>query len=375
MGPSVAYHLRALGLAKDICIFEQDSMHLHSSTGLSAGGIRQLFSSAANIALARASVAFYEKFPEHTATAAGPGPDVGFRRNGYLFLLDEGNEEPLLRRAEFQAAHGVELQHLSPRELAGRYPELSTEDLRGAIFGVRDGFLDPYQVMRGFTDKARELGVRFIPERIEAVEVSSGRVTGVRSEGHHVTADVVVNAAGAWAGEVGRMAGVDVPVVPVSRQVYVCAVPEDRFGGYPLTVDPRGLYFRPETGGRLLVGKSFPDDPQEFIWEWQRGLFNEALWPDLAARVPMLEHIRLETGWAGLYEVTPDDNAIIGEHPDLKGFYIIAGFSGHGMMQGPAAGRALAEMIGHGESRTVDVGGLDLARFAEGRPLQEDAVV
>jgi glycine/D-amino acid oxidase-like deaminating enzyme len=375
MGPSVAYHLRTLNLAQDVVVFEQDPLHMHSSTGLSAGGIRQLFSTAANIALARWSVDFYRRFPEVMATAQGPGPDVGFRQNGYLFLLDKANESALLRRADYQQAHGVELERLTPAQVKERYPELATDDLTGGIFGVEAGFLDPYQVMRGFTDKARELGVRFVPEEAVAIEMSQGRVRAVSSANVRVKADVVVNAAGAWAGKVGRLAGVDVPVVPKARQIYICDVPEDRFANYPLTVDPSGFYFRPEAGGRVLCGKAFDDDPEDFVWDWNRGLFQDAIWPDLATRVPMLERLHLGNGWCGLYEVTPDDNAIIGPHPDLGGFQIIAGFSGHGMMQGPAAGLALAEIIAYGAPRSVAVDGLDLARFAEGRLIQEDAVV
>lgn len=376
MGPSVAYHLRTLGLAENVVVFEQDPLHLHSSTGLSAGGIRQLFSTAANIDLARWSVDFYREFAEATATDAGPGPDIGFRQNGYLFLLDPRNEAGLRRRADFQEAHGVQLERLTPDEVRQRYPDMATDDITGGIFGVEAGFLDPYQVMRGLTDKARSLGVRFIPEEVTAIETADGAVRAVQSPNVRVAAPVVVNAAGAWAGLVGHLAGVEVPVVPQARQIYICQAPEDRFGHYPLTVDPSGFYFRPEAGAaRLLCGKALPDDPKDFIFDWNRGFFTDEIWPGLATRVPLLERLHLESGWCGLYEVTPDDNAIIGPHPDLEGFYVIAGFSGHGMMQGPAAGLALAEMIGLGASRSLDVSGLDARRFAEGRLLREDAVI
>ncbi len=376
MGPSVAYHLLSQGLCQSVALFEQDPMHMHSSTGLSAGGIRHLFSSAVNIALATFSVRFYEQFAQHMATEAGPGPDVAFRRNGYLFLLDRQNEESLLRRADFQEREGVELERLDRAALKDRFPEIEVGDLQGGVFGVRDGFLDPYQVMRGFTQKAQELGAQFITERAEAVEVEAGCAVAVRSAGWRVAARLaVVNAAGAWAGDVGRMAGVEVPVVPRSRQVYQVIPPSAAFDRYPLTIDPTGFYFRPETGGRVLVGKSFDDDPRDFVWDWKRNLFLDAIWPDLAARVPVMENLRLESGWAGLYEVTPDDNAIIGPHPDLERFYVIAGFSGHGMMQGPAAGLALAERICLGSYRSVDASGLELRRFAEGREYREDAIV
>ncbi len=376
MGPSVAYHLLSQGLCESVALFEQDPVHLHSSTGLSAGGIRHLFSSSVNIALAAYSVRFYERFSELMGTGDGLGPDVGFRRNGYLFLLDAANEASLLQRADFQESEGVALERLDRDRLKDRFPELETGDLVGGIFGVRDGFLDPYQVMRGFSQKAQALGAQFIGERAEAIEVEAGRAVAVRSAGWRVQARLaVVDAAGAWAGEVGRMAGVDVPVVPHSRQVYQIVPPSQAFDRYPLTIDPSGFYFRPETGGRVLVGKSFANDAQAFVWDWNRNLFIDAIWPDLASRVPEMENARLESGWAGLYEVTPDDNAIIGPHPDLDHFFVIAGFSGHGMMQGPAAGLALAERIGHGAYRTIDASGLELRRFAEGREYREDAIV
>lgn len=376
MGPSVAYHLLSQGLCESVALFEQDPVHMHSSTGLSAGGIRHLFSSAVNIALATYSVKFYEGFSEAMATDGGPGPDVAFRRNGYLFLLTPQNAQALLRRADLQEREGVALERLDASELKKRFPELETADLVGGIFGLRDGFLDPYQVMRGFSQKAQQLGAQFISERAEAIEVEAGRAVAVRSQGWRVGARLaVVDAAGAWAGEVARMAGVEVPVVPQSRQIYQVVPPSSAFDRYPLTIDPSGFYFRPETGGRMLVGKSFADDPREFVWDWKRSLFADVIWPDLAARVPVLENARLESGWAGLYEVTPDDNAIIGPHPDLQQFYVIAGFSGHGMMQGPAAGLALAERIALGSYRTIDASELELQRFAEGRESREDAVV
>ena len=373
MGLSLAYHLLALGLAESVAVFEQDPMHLHSSTGLSAGGVRDLFSTAVNIALAHYSIRFFEEFSARTATGAGAGPEINFRRSGYLFLMNQENEAAFLRRADFQERHGVSLERLDASEVRRRYPEIRTDDLTGAIFGRSDGFLDPYQVMQGLQQKAAALGALFIPERATAIHAADGRASRVDSANWRLTARrAVVDAAGAWGGEVARLAGVEVPVTPVVRQVYVCKAHQDVFQSYPFVGAPSGLYFHPEPGGQLLVGKAFADDAAAFSWDWDRDRFEELLWPELAQRVPLLERMRLAGGWAGLVENTPDLSGVIGEHPDLPGFYLITGFSGLGLMLAPGAGLALAEIIGHGRPESIDVSGLRLERFAEGSGTWEE---
>lgn len=198
MGTSVAYHLLISGTVEDVVLFEGDPMHLRSSTGLSAGGIRQLFSSRVNIELARYSVSFYDRFAELMAVGDEPGPDVALRENGYLFLLNPENEAEILRRADIQEAAGVPLERLVPAELGRRFPEFRLDDLTGGILGLGDGFLDPYQVLRGFTRKAEALGARIVPEEALVVERESGRATAVASQSHRVAARVaVVDAAGA----------------------------------------------------------------------------------------------------------------------------------------------------------------------------------
>ena len=373
MGLSVAYHLLTLGAVDSVAICEQDPLHLRSSTGLSAGGVRDLFSTAVNIALARYSIRFFEEFCSRTAIAGEEGPEINFRRQGYLFLMNRQNEAGFLRRADFQERHGVALERLDRAQLARRYPALRTEDLTGAIFGKSDGFLDAYQVMQGLRQKAVELGAAFIDEPVRGIAVEGGRVVGLQTATVSLVARRgIVNAAGAWAGEVARLAGVGVPVLPVVRQVYVCKPPEDVFGGYPFVGAPSGLYFHPEPGGRLLMGKAMPDDKVGLSWDWDRRRFEDLIWPELAERVPLMERTRLEGGWAGLVENTPDLSGIIGEHPDVRAFYLLAGFSGLGLMLAPGAGLALAEIIGRGRACTIDVGDLRPERFAEGRSTEEE---
>ncbi len=373
LGLSAAYHLLTLGVVDTVAVCEQDPLHQRSSTGLSAGGVRDLFSSRVNIELARYSIRFFKEFPVRTATRGGPGPEINFRQQGYLFLMDRQNEEGFLRRADLQETLGVDLERLDARELGRRYPALRTDDLTGAIFGKSDGFLDPYQVMRGLRQKVAELGATFVDEQVVGITVEGGRAAGVRTPGATIAARRgVVDAAGAWGGEVARLAGLDVPVTPVVRQVYLCRPAEDLFGGYPFVGAPGGLYFHPEPGGRLLVGKAMPDDIVGFSWDWDRRRFEDRLWPQLADRVPVLERLRLEGGWAGLVENTPDLSGIIGEHPGLRSFHLLTGFSGLGLMLAPGAGLALAEIVAGGSARSIDVRDLRPGRFAEGSGTLEE---
>ena len=374
MGLYAAVHLLELG-AQGVAVFERDPLYRHASSALSAGGVRDLLSSEVNIALAVRSLQDFRDFPARTATSQGPGPDIGLRSKGYLFLTNAANEADFLRRAELQERLGAAVRRLDRGELARRYPELRADDLTGAILGPNCGYLDAYQVLRGLRAKALDLGALIVEEEVTSIGLLDGRAALVESSGSRIRARRgVVDAAGAWAGEVGALAGVEVPVRPWVRQLYLCQPPDGALGDYPFVADPGGLYFRPEPGGRILVGKALPDDPWAFCWDWQRERFLERIWPDLAARVPALERLRLEGGWAGVVEQTPDGSGLIGEHPDLAGFYLLAGFSGLGIMLAPAAGRALAEIV-LGRSPTVDVAALSPGRFAAGRQVEEERTI
>ncbi len=376
MGSSVAYHLLDAGFRGRVLVVERDLAYRRASSALSVGGIRQQFGSEINVRMARHSVAFYERFADLMAVG-DERPDIGFRRRGYLFLADAAGWPTLQARAARQRAWGAEVELLEAVEISRVAPDLELDGIAGGAFGPRDGWVDPYQVTRGFARKARALGAAYVEDEAVGLAQTGGRVAGVTLRaGGRVQAPAVVNAAGPWAGELARRAGVDLPVRPLRRQVYVGSPADPLRAELPLVIAPDGLYFRSETGARILCGKSFPSDPSAFDFTWRRDLFEQALWGPLARRLPACQRFRLERGWAGLYDENPlDHNALIGEHPHLPGLYCINGFSGHGFQQAPAAGRALAELLLHGRFTTLDLTPLSPARFRAGRPIVEDAIV
>jgi glycine/D-amino acid oxidase-like deaminating enzyme len=250
------------------------------------------------------------------------------------------------------------------------------EGFAGGTYGARDGHLDAYAFLNGFRIKAASMGAHFIKDEVVAVDTESTRATGVRlASGTNLRSDRIINCAGAWAGKIAETAGVRLPIEPVKRQVFVFDPAEKLGQSLPLTVLPSGLYFRPETGGSVVTGKSFNEDPVGFEFTWDEKRFVESLWPDLAEFVPSFESLKLMRGWAGLYAVNRlDGNAILGEWPELKGFYLANGFSGHGLQQSPAVGRYLAELV-TGRPPTLDLSIFDPKRILENKPVEEVGLV
>jgi FAD-dependent oxidoreductase domain-containing protein 1 len=376
MGSSIAYHLLNDGFDGKVIVLERDPTYEHSSTALSVGGIRQQFGTTVNLDIARFSVPFYEKFDE-IMEINGERPRVDFRQRGYLFLGRKEKWSVMKKLFEFQRSQGLEVRLLKPEEILEIIPHLNLEGVVGGMFGPRDGYLDPHGVLQGFMKKAKSLGVRYMADEAVKISVGSNKVRGVQTKkGEWIQSPVVVNAAGPWAREVGAMVGVDIPVDPVRRMVYECKPPEELNYELPLTIDTTGLYFRTETGGRILTGKSKEDEPIGFNFTYERDLFYDEIWPELAYRIPLLDRLRLQGGWAGLYEENPlDHNAILGEHPEVFGFYMAVGFSGHGLMQAPAVGKVLSEAIRLGRFETIDVTCLNIARFETGQLVIEEAVI
>ena len=376
MGSSIAYNLLKDGVDGKVLVLERDPTYERSSTALSVGGIRQQFGSKVNIDISRYSVPFYEKFDE-LMEVERERPHADFRQRGYLFL---GREEkwPVMKRLhEFQTSQGVEVRLLKPHEILEIIPHINLEGVVGATFGPRDGYVDPHGVLSGFLKKARFMGARYITDEAVKIEVKSSKIERVKTrKGEWIQSPIVVNAAGPFAREVGMMAGIDIPVDPLRRMVYEC-IPSKEFNyEVPLTIDTTGLYFRTETGGRILTGKSTEDEPVGVNFTWERGLFYDEIWPGLAHRIPLFDRLRLQGGWAGLYaENRLDHNAILGEHPEIKGFYMAVGFSGHGLQQAPAVGKALSEAIRLGRYETIDVSCLSMDRFETGQLVIEEAVI
>ncbi len=376
MGSSIAYHLAADGFQGRIAVFEKDPTYEKASTVLSVGGIRRQFSTAVNIRICQYSLSFFKEFGKWMEVE-GDQPEIDFKPRGYLFLGNERNWPLLVKHQAFQKSLGVDTQLLNLEETLRLLPDLQTEDLVGSSFSSGDGYMDPHSVLQGFVRKAKHLGVEYIYQEVTEILRRGNRLEGVKTkDGTTYAASSIVNAAGPFAGEVGRMAGIDIPVVPVRRMVYLVKPPRLFDYDLPLTIDPSGIYFLHETGKQILTGKSRREEPPGFNYVWDRNYFQEEIWPSLAHRIPLLNELKLMSGWAGLYEMNLwDYNGIIGEHPEVRGFYMAVGFSGHGFQQAPAVGKALSEWIRLGRYETVDVNPLGYERILEGRKVLEEEVI
>jgi sarcosine oxidase subunit beta len=343
MGLSTAYHLARAG-QKDVLLLEQNLL-AQGSTGLSVGGIRQQFSHASNILLSQESVRVFERFGEVFET------DIHFRQVGYVFLVQrEETWAEFQGNVETQRRLNVPVEILSPEEIQKRWPYLFVDDLKGGTYCPEDGYADPYLVAMGYANAARQLGVRIEEKtKVIGVQLEKGNVLGVETEYGPIAAPLVVNAAGPWASGIGAMAGLDLPVKPYRRQVFITKAFPYIPPPVPLIIDQdRAFYFRSEGPG-ILFGMSDPDEPSSFHTNVDWAFLEKVI--DVAVkRVAVLARAELLRGWAGLYEVTPDGNPIIGESPGLKGFYCAVGFSGHGFQHGPAVGRIMSELILRGRT-------------------------
>ncbi len=374
-GSSIAFNLMNDDFRGKIILVEKDPTYEYASSSLATGGARQQFGTLVNIQLTRYSVGFYENFDEIMAVGGERG-NAEFQQVGYLFLGGKRNWPVLKKRVSLQRSQNIAVEVLDPVGIKRIIPDLNTEDLLGATFGPKDGVFDPNGVLQGFVRKARSLGVRFLHEEVVQVMSDGGGVSGVMTKkGTRLATRVVVNAAGPWAREVTKAAGVDIPVLPVRRQIFVCIPPSEAQQRFPMVVDPGGTHWRSETGGRILAAKAKKDEPGGCNFRWERAYFVNEIWPDLAHRYPLFDRLKMERGWAGLYAVSPDENAIYGEHPELKGFYLANGFSGHGLMVAPATGKVMSELIRLGRYETIDVSCLSPDRFRTGHLILEDAVI
>ncbi len=370
MGASTAYYLAQRG-AKNIVLLEREKFLGMGSTGRNAGGVRYQFSTEVNIRLSMFSLDVISHFDELFGISAGYHPI------GYLFLLTTPAQV-----ATFKA--NVDLQHrvgvpwvrfLEPADIASLAPRVNLDGVIGGTFCPRDGLADPNSVTQGFAKGALQHGARIETETtVTSIKTEGGRVSAVVTDRGEIATRTVVNCAGPWAAQIGKMAGVDIPIEPVRRQFFVTDALADFPRDHVFTIEfATSLYFHPEGAG-ALVGMSNadekPGDTYAIDEEFHLKTLERALY-----RLPLLEHARVTKQMAGLYEVTPDDEPIIAQARALQGFYVAAGFSGHGFQHSPATGKVMSELILDGAAQTVDVSMLDLERFAEGRLIQEINVV
>jgi sarcosine oxidase len=379
VGSAVAYFLStdAAFCGRRVVLIERDLGYREASTARSAGGIRQQFSTPENIALSLATLAMFRRLKE----MFGADADVSFREQGYLIMAGGEGRKLLAENVALQQSQGADIALLEPADLARRFPWLASEGIAAAGFGQSgEGWFDPPSFAALMRKAAIASGVVLLNDAVAAIEARERIESVALASGPRIACGALVNAAGPWAGQLAALAGVALPVEPRKRFVYVIDSREatDALRRAPLTVDPSGIWFRPE--GRLFVcGKSPEANAEPAIGDLDHvdhSFFEQEVWPHLAARVPAFESIKVVNAWAGYYDYnTLDQNAVIGPHPGLRNLYFANGFSGHGAQQAAAAGRAIAELIVHGAFRTIDLTRLGYARIAANAPLSERNVI
>lgn len=378
MGSAVAYFLTAdPAFDGRVAVIERDPTYQFCSTTRSWGGVRQQFSTPDNIRMAQFNVGFFRA--AHDTLAIGEDvPDLSFRENGYLFLVSEQGLDSLRAVHAVQTALGARVKLLAPDKLKATFPWLNTDGIAAGSFGYADeGWLDPHAVLHAFRRKAIAQGAVFLQDEIRQFVRTGDRIDGVELQsGGRIGAGMVVNCAGWRAGALAATAGIDLPVGPKKRMTYVFDC-RDKLKHMPLTIDVTGVATRPEGSQYLGIVSPPPEqDPDRDDFELEYTMFEDVVWPTLAHRIPAFEAVKLTGAWAGHYDYNRfDHNAILGRHPEIAGIVFCNGFSGHGIQQSPAAGRATAELIVHGRYLSLDLSAFDYARIPENRPLWEAAVV
>jgi FAD-dependent oxidoreductase domain-containing protein 1 len=357
-----------------VCVVEPDPTYALASTPRASGGVRVLFSCPENIEMSRFSRDFIKAFPATMAVEGREAP-VDWVTGGYLFIVPPAHMGMLEANFAEQQRHGCEVEFLTPEALKARFPSMAVADLGGGVHSTQDGWCDPNGLLQGFRRKAIALGVGYVEDRVSHLVKEGNRVArAVLASTREVEADVFVNATGAWSAQLCESVGMPLPVSPLRRfeHYFTCGNPIERL---PYVKDVDRLAFRSEGvgfSGGLVDG----DEPRGFNFDVDHGYFERVVWPALAQRFPPFESAKCHRTWSGLYEQSElDGNPIIGHWRKLPNLFVVTGFSGHGMMHAPAAGRAIAELVGYGEFRTLDLGRFGYERIEQGRPYPERGIV
>jgi len=379
IGSSIAYHLRRRDPTLDVVVIERDPTYARASSRLAMGGIRQQFSSRPNIELAQYGVKFYRRFD--TAFGHLDAGRANFRQRGYLFLVDAANVDRFELRVERQRELGAYVARLEVDQIRRLVPDVVLDDIRFGVFGPQDGYANPRAILAALQRAAAEAGAHYVADAVKSIDRSAGHVRSVGlASGGEITIETIVIATGAFSAAMGEMVGIEIPVSPVRQQLFRCVLPHRWPYRFPVVVDPTGVHWRhedpdgPDDSDRLIVActKSDESSGENFLCDMSR-------WePDfrgpMVTRVPPLEDVRLLEGWAGLYEMTADHNPLIGEHPDLPGFYLATGFSGHGLMMAPGVGYTVSQLILTGQS-SIDISPFEVTRFTRGELFWDDATI
>lgn len=368
IGTSIAWHLAKAG-CRDVVVVDRHVNPGMGSTAKAAGGIRAQFGSDINVRLSKLSIERFESF------ARDVGADVPFYQVGYLWMATKPEEMKLFEKnVELQRSRGLDVKLLTRDEVARRAPYVRIDDVVGGTFHQKDGYAPPADYVAGYHQASRKLGVKYLLEtEVTGIPVKDGRVTGLVTSGGIVAASKVVCAAGAWSGKAGKMAGVPIPIEPVRRHCFVTEPLPDLPHPIPMTIDyTTGIYIHSESGG-VLVGLADKNEKPAFNETVDQG-FIEKMAELAMHRVPRLEEAQIRTAWAGLYEVTEDHHPILGAVPGVRDFYVAAGFSGHGVMHGPATGQLMAELLLTGKT-SIDIRALRFERFRERDLVRETHVI
>jgi sarcosine oxidase, subunit beta len=379
MGCSAAWHLAQRGIT-NVVLLEREPQLATGSTGKNAGGVRHQFSHPANIELSKESIAMIANFEEIV------GVPIDFHQDGYLFLLSRSaSVEAFRKNVALQQQHGIDVQWLSDDEVRQIAPGLDLSGVKGATYCAQDGVADPNGVTLGFAKGAQAKGVEIVRDaEVTGVRLDHNRIAEVRTSKGNISTPLLINAAGPWAKSIGRMLGVDVPVEPERRHIFIASAPgggswdDPRHRGRVpsskvLVIDFESTFYFHREGGGVLFGMGDPDERPGFDitvrWDFLPKVIEVAM-----RRLPALADAAVSHAWAGLYEMTPDHNPIIGPSADVDGFYTIAGFSGHGFQHAPAAGRILADLIA-GRDPKFDLTPFELDRFSRRTTAGEGNVV
>lgn len=375
IGAAVAYYLKTASPALSVTVVERDPTYGLASTPRASGGVRRLFSLPENIELSNYSIPFFESFAETMAIDGVPA-EIGFKKNGYLFIVPPSARDMLRENFETERGLGCNVVWLEPDELKAKFPSMYVDDLGAAVHSPDDGWLDPYSLLMGFRKKAASLGAAFVAEEVVGMTRRGATVTGARlSSGGVVEADHYVNAAGAWAKDICAMLGFKVPIEPLRRFEHYFET-QQPIEPLPYLKDPDRLAFRPEGKG-YSGGVPTLEEPRGYNFEVDHDYFEEVVWPALAHRFPQFERTRCKSTLPGLYDQNDfDGNVIIGPGADgLGNFHLLAGFSGHGLMHAPGCGRAMAELILKGRYETIDLTRFGWQRIVDGTPLPERGII
>jgi len=377
IGSAAAFFLAEAAPKLRVLVLEADPSYAHCATTRSLASIRHQFSTPENVRMSMFGTSFLRQAGQRLAVE-GVEPVIGFVEAGYLFLSTEAGWPTLQRNHAVQRAEGAEVALFDAAALAQRFPWLATDDLAGGSLGLAgEGWLDAHGLMHGFLRKARALRVEVRTGCVTALLRSGRRLQGVRlASGDEIACGTVINAAGLGAAALARTCGIELPVQARKRCVFHFRSPEAA-PRCPLVIDPGGMYFRPEGQGFLCgIAPAEEEDPECTDFDVPEDWFEQRLWPLLARRVPGFEAARLLSSWAGHYDVNVlDHNVILGPHPDIDNLLFANGFSGHGLQQSPAVGRALMELVLHGGYRSLDLAAFGWQRVLENRPLRELNVV